>query len=73
MSRSRMPVPWAIRTSLSRIPVRARTSIGVTPWLALAGFVWLIAHNVIPVEEAMLDERFGQEYHEYRATVRRWI
>jgi protein-S-isoprenylcysteine O-methyltransferase Ste14 len=31
------------------------------------------ARNVIPVEESMLEERFGQAYHEYRARVRRWI
>jgi protein-S-isoprenylcysteine O-methyltransferase Ste14 len=46
---------------------------GTTPWLILPVFIWLIARNVIPVEEAMLDERFGQEYRDYRARVRRWI
>jgi protein-S-isoprenylcysteine O-methyltransferase Ste14 len=44
-----------------------------TPWFVLPVFFWLIARNVIPVEEMMLAERFGQEYLEYRAKVRRWI
>jgi protein-S-isoprenylcysteine O-methyltransferase Ste14 len=44
-----------------------------TPWLIPLVFVWLIASNVIPVEEVMLEERFGREYHDYRERVRRWI
>jgi protein-S-isoprenylcysteine O-methyltransferase Ste14 len=46
---------------------------GIAAWFVLPVFIWLIAHNVIPVEESMLAERFGQEYHDYRARVRRWI
>jgi protein-S-isoprenylcysteine O-methyltransferase Ste14 len=46
---------------------------GLTPWLIVPVFILLIARNVIPVEEAMLDERFGPEYRDYRARVRRWI
>jgi protein-S-isoprenylcysteine O-methyltransferase Ste14 len=46
---------------------------GLAAWFVLPVFIWLIARNVIPVEESMLAERFGQEYHDYRARVRRWI
>ena len=46
---------------------------GIAEWFVLPVFIWLIARNVIPVEESMLEERFGQEYQEYRARVRRWI
>jgi protein-S-isoprenylcysteine O-methyltransferase Ste14 len=45
----------------------------IAAWFVLPVFIWLIARNVIPVEESMLAERFGQEYHDYRARVRRWI
>jgi protein-S-isoprenylcysteine O-methyltransferase Ste14 len=46
---------------------------GIAAWFVLPVFIWLIARNVIPVEESMLEKRFGQEYHDYRARVRRWI
>jgi protein-S-isoprenylcysteine O-methyltransferase Ste14 len=46
---------------------------GLAEWFVVPVFIWLIARNVIPVEESMLEERFGQEYHDYRAKVRRWI
>jgi protein-S-isoprenylcysteine O-methyltransferase Ste14 len=46
---------------------------GLAAWFVLPVFIGLIARNVIPVEESMLEERFGQEYHDYRARVRRWI
>jgi protein-S-isoprenylcysteine O-methyltransferase Ste14 len=45
----------------------------VTPWLAVPVFVAVISWNIIPVEEGMLQEAFGDEYSQYRATVRRWI
>lgn len=44
-----------------------------TPWLVLPVFVWLIARNVIPVEEALMADVFGADYEQYRARVRRWI
>jgi protein-S-isoprenylcysteine O-methyltransferase Ste14 len=46
---------------------------GIAAWFVLPVFTWLIARNVIPVEESMLEERFGQEYQDYRSRVRRWI
>lgn len=39
----------------------------------LAGFVWLIDRQQIPVEEAALAAAFGQEYAAYRARVPRWL
>lgn len=46
---------------------------GLTPWLVVPVFGWLIARNVIPVEEALLHETFGAEYEQYKARTRRWI
>jgi protein-S-isoprenylcysteine O-methyltransferase Ste14 len=45
----------------------------LTPWLMIPLFIWLIGHNVIAVEEAILAEVFGDEYRQYQARVRRWI
>ncbi len=45
----------------------------LTPWLALPVFVAVIGWNIIPVEEAMLGEAFGEAYTTYCATVRRWV
>jgi protein-S-isoprenylcysteine O-methyltransferase Ste14 len=45
----------------------------LVPWLVVPVFVVLIGYNVIPVEEAMLEDTFGQSYADYRAHVRRWI
>jgi protein-S-isoprenylcysteine O-methyltransferase Ste14 len=43
------------------------------PWLIVPLFVYVINHNIIPIEEAMLVEAFGEEYRQYRARVRRWF
>jgi protein-S-isoprenylcysteine O-methyltransferase Ste14 len=45
----------------------------LVPWLVVPVFVVLVGYNVIPVEEAMLAEAFGQSYVDYQAKVRRWI
>ncbi len=34
---------------------------------------WLIYHLAIRHEEAYLEEKFGESYRAYKATVRRWI
>lgn len=44
-----------------------------SPWAVIPLFVLVISAEVIPVEEAMLKERFGEEYEEYRGQVRRWV
>lgn len=36
-------------------------------------FVWLIQKNFIRLEEAALEETFGDEYREYKNVVRRWL
>jgi protein-S-isoprenylcysteine O-methyltransferase Ste14 len=45
----------------------------LSPWLVLPAFVGAIDRFVVPVEEAMLRESFGEEYGRYLANVRRWI
>ncbi|MEX2115025.1 MAG: isoprenylcysteine carboxylmethyltransferase family protein [Pirellulales bacterium] len=45
----------------------------LTPLLVIPVFVALVACNVIPVEESMLQEKFGEQYTQYQARVRRWI
>jgi protein-S-isoprenylcysteine O-methyltransferase Ste14 len=44
-------------------------------WLlaTLVGAVALIHWVVIPKEEAYLERRFGADYTDYKATVRRWL
>lgn len=45
----------------------------VTPLLVLPAFAWLITALFIRKEEAMLIERFGEAYEDYREKVRRWL
>jgi protein-S-isoprenylcysteine O-methyltransferase Ste14 len=45
----------------------------VWPVLLLPLTVTYLHRSNIPVEEALLLERFGKRYAEYRARVRRWI
>lgn len=42
-------------------------------FLPIPFFVILIQRQFIQKEEAMLAERFGEQYIEYKKTVRRWI
>ena len=44
-----------------------------TPFLVPLLFAWLIQQRFIRHEEAMLEERFGDEYRAFRARVRRWL
>ena len=60
---TRNPVYVAMTMSL----VGVALLLGVlTPWLLVPIFVAVIAVNVIPVEEVMLVEAFGEEYRAYR-------
>lgn len=45
------------------------------PWaLALAPApLWILRRRIIPWEEAVLEDRFGAEYHAYRQAVPRWL
>jgi len=46
---------------------------GVRTWLPVAGFVAMVDRLQVRVEEQALRARFGQEYDEYCARVRRWL
>jgi len=45
----------------------------IAPFLALPLFYWLITNMQIKPEEVILEEKFGQEYLEYKKRVRRWL
>ncbi len=45
----------------------------VTPFLVLPLFYWLITHMQIKPEERILQEKFGQEYLDYKNKVKRWL
>ncbi|MEE9444524.1 MAG: isoprenylcysteine carboxylmethyltransferase family protein [Cocleimonas sp.] len=45
----------------------------VTPFLVLPLFYWLITTMQIKPEERILEEKFGQEYLDYKSKVRRWL
>ena len=45
----------------------------ITPFLLLPLFVLLITTQQIIPEEEMLEEKFGQEYLDYKMRVRRWL
>ena len=45
----------------------------LSPWFGVPLFILAIATDVIPAEEAMLEETFGEEYRAYRLRVRRWV
>ncbi|HKE90531.1 MAG TPA: isoprenylcysteine carboxylmethyltransferase family protein [Gemmatimonadales bacterium] len=47
--------------------------VQVWPLLPLAAVLGYLNWTVIPIEEARLQETFGQVYNEYRARVRRWL
>jgi protein-S-isoprenylcysteine O-methyltransferase Ste14 len=45
----------------------------LTPFFVIPIFVLIINRRFIPVEEGMLERRFGESYRSYKARVRRWI
>jgi protein-S-isoprenylcysteine O-methyltransferase Ste14 len=45
----------------------------MTPLLVVPLFGWFIAVRFIAVEEQLLTERFGAQYLNYQARVRRWL
>lgn len=45
----------------------------VTPFLLLPLFVFLITTQQIMPEEEILEKKFGAEYLDYKARVRRWL
>ncbi len=46
---------------------------GLTPFLMLPLFVWIITNHQIIHEERILEEKFEQHYLEYKQKVRRWL
>ncbi len=44
-----------------------------TVWAVPPAFVWAIDRGLIRREEAMLADRFGDDYEAYRQRVRRWM
>ncbi len=68
--RSRNPIYVAMTILLIGVAILCGS---VTPWLLVPAFFLVIAVNVIPVEEAMMSETFGDDYERYCAQVRRWI
>jgi protein-S-isoprenylcysteine O-methyltransferase Ste14 len=83
------PYAAATRLCISGPFRYSRNPIYLGDWLILAGFslwfatlwpillspvVWLmLRHWVIRHEEEHLEARFGQQYRNYKASVRRWI
>jgi protein-S-isoprenylcysteine O-methyltransferase Ste14 len=45
----------------------------LSPFLPIPVFAWLIQSLFIEREEQILEQRFGDEYREFRDKVRRWI
>lgn len=45
----------------------------LSPFLMPIMFALIIRQRFIRVEEAMLEEQFGDEYRDFKRTVRRWI
>lgn len=67
---SRNPIYLAMVVTLIGFAVWLGTAV---PFLAVAGFVWIIQSRFVAMEERMLRERFGDEYESYCRRVRRWI
>ena len=42
-------------------------------WITLVAVLWLMTHGVIDREEQYLEDKFGLQYLNYKARVRRWI
>lgn len=45
----------------------------LSPFLLVPLFYWLITNMQITPEEKILEEKFGQEYLDYKSRVRRWL
>jgi len=83
---ARKPTTVIVRTGpyrFSRNPIYLAFSLlqlGIAIWVnslwllaTLVGAVALIHSIVIPREEQYLERRFGAEYLDYKASVRRWL
>jgi protein-S-isoprenylcysteine O-methyltransferase Ste14 len=83
---ARKPTTAIVRTGpyrFSRNPIYLAFSVfqvGIAIWVnslwllaTLAGALLLMHYVVIPREEQYLERRFGAEYLDYKASVRRWL
>ena len=83
---ARKPTTAIVRTGpyrFSRNPIYLAFSLlqlGIAVWLnswwlvaTLAAAIALVHYVVIPREEQYLEARFGAEYRDYKAAVRRWM
>src|SRR5262245_13181743 len=83
---ARKPTTAIVQTGpyrFSRNPIYLAFSLlqlGIAVWInswwlvaTLAAALALVHYVVIPREEQYLEERFGAEYREYTASVRRWF
>lgn len=68
--RSRNPMYLGMVLGLLGLAILLRHS---TPFFVIPVFIWWITRTYIRPEEAALEERFGEEYTRYKATVRRWM
>lgn len=67
---TRDPMYFGMVLVLVGIPIGLGSA---TPWLIVPFFVWLIQERFIIPEELKLEAAFADQYHEYKAKVRRWI
>jgi protein-S-isoprenylcysteine O-methyltransferase Ste14 len=83
---ARKPTRAIVRTGpyrLSRNPIYLAFSLlqlGIAIWVnswwlvaTLAAAIVIVHYVVIPREEQYLEARFGPEYRDYKASVRRWL
>ena len=66
---SRNPIYAGGTVGLLGLTLLLDTATGIAVVVALA----IGAHNLALAEERYLEEKFGDEYREYRSRVRRWI
>lgn len=45
----------------------------LSPFLVVGALVWLFTSRFILVEEAALEDEFGDAWHAYRRKIRRWV
>ncbi len=67
---TRNPIYLGMVCALLGVAMLAGT---LTPFLVIPAFAYLIDRRFVRAEEAMLEQRFGSQYVEYKARVRRWL